>query len=82
MPKLPSGQYYECDLIGMAVQDESRGPIGTIEDVIDLSGNQVFLVRQNGREVLVPAAKQVVMAVDVEARTMMVRLPDGLLETA
>ncbi len=81
-PKLPTGQFYECDLIGLAVRDESLGLIGTIEDIVNLSGNQVFMVRQDGREVLVPAAKQVVVAVDVEARTMTVRLPEGLLEAS
>jgi 16S rRNA processing protein RimM len=79
-PALPAGQYYECDLIGLAVEDVSLGPIGTIEDVWDLSGNQVFVVREAGREILVPAAKQVVVAIDLEGRTMTVRLPEGLAE--
>jgi 16S rRNA processing protein RimM len=79
-PALPAGHYYECDLIGISVRDELLGPIGTIEDVWNLSGNQIFVVRQAGREILVPAAKQVVSAIDLVGRTMIVRLPEGLAE--
>lgn len=42
-----------------------------------MSGNQNFLVRQDGKEMLIPAAKQVVVAVDVVGRVMTVRLPEG-----
>jgi len=76
-PALPADQYYQCDLIGMLVQDESGTPLGRLEEVWDISDNQSFVVRQNGKEVLIPAAKQVVRGVDVKARTMTVRLPEG-----
>ena len=78
VPELPDGQYYECDLIGLAVSTETNQPIGVLEEVWDLPGNPVFVVRQGAKEVLIPAAKELVSAVDLTARKMTVRLIDGL----
>ena len=76
-PALPADQYYQCDLIGMVVQDEAGAVLGCLEEVVSMSGNQNFLVRHDGKEMLIPAAKQVVVAVDVVGRVMTVRLPEG-----
>ena len=76
-PALPADQYYQCDLIGMMVQDEAGTVLGRLEDVLAMSDNQTFVVRQDGKEVLIPAAKQVVVSVDVAGRVMTVRLPEG-----
>jgi 16S rRNA processing protein RimM len=76
-PALPTDQYYQCDLIGMVVQDEAGRVLGRLEEVLAMSDNQAFVVRQDGKEMLIPAAKQVVLAVDVAGRVMTVRLPEG-----
>jgi 16S rRNA processing protein RimM len=76
-PALPADQYYQCDLIGMMVQDEAGIVLGCLEDVLAMSDTQTFVVRQDGKEMLIPAAKQVVVAVDVAGRIMTVRLPEG-----
>ena len=80
VPELPDGQYYECDLIGLAVYTEERQPIGVLEEILDVPGNPVFVVRQGAKEILIPAAKELVSTVDLIARTMTVRLIDGLGE--
>lgn len=76
-PALPPDQYYQCDLIGMLVRDEAGTVLGRLEGVWDMSDNQSFVVRQDGKEILIPAAKQVVVSVDVAGRVMTVRLPEG-----
>jgi 16S rRNA processing protein RimM len=78
VPNLPDGQYYECDLIGLSVFTEANQPIGVLEEVWDLPGNPVFVVRRGAKEILIPAAKELVGTVDLTARTMTVRLIDGL----
>ncbi len=79
-PALPTGQYYQCDLIGMVVQDEAGTVLGRLEEVLAMSDNQAFVVRQDGKEWLIPAAKQIVVAVDLAKRVMTVRLPEGFGE--
>jgi 16S rRNA processing protein RimM len=78
VPELPDGQYYECDLIGLAVSTEESQPIGVLEEIWDLPGNPVFVVRQGAKEILIPAAKELVKTVDLTARKMTIRLIDGL----
>jgi 16S rRNA processing protein RimM len=77
VPELPDGQYYECDLIGLAVHTEAGQSIGVLEDIWELPGNSVFVVREGAKETLIPAAKELVVAVDLPARRMTVRLIDG-----
>lgn len=79
-PALPDGQYYECDLVGLAVRTESGEPLGVLEQIWELPGNHVFVVRQGGKETLIPAAKELVAAVDLEHRVMTVRMIEGLGE--
>jgi 16S rRNA processing protein RimM len=78
MPALPDGQYYECDLIGLTVQDERSEPIGELEQILETPGNHLFVVRQGAKEILIPAAKDLIVAVDLERRVMTVRMIDGL----
>lgn len=80
VPKLPDGQYYECDLIGLAVSSEEGQPLGVLEEIWDLPGNPLFVVRKGSKEILIPAAKELVRTVDLAARKMTVRLIDGLGE--
>ncbi|MBK9308960.1 MAG: 16S rRNA processing protein RimM [Nitrospira sp.] len=78
VPDLPDGQYYECDLVGLTVDTEEGRTIGRLEEVWNFPGNPVFVVRQDEKEFLIPAAKDVVRAVNLRARTMTVRIIDGL----
>ena len=71
---------YECDLIGMTVVDEAGRDLGLVETIWELPGHQVFVVRKNGREVLIPAAKNFVTTVDLAQRRMTVRRVEGLIE--
>ncbi len=80
VPVLPDGRYYECDLIGLAVYSDAGQLIGVLEEILECPGNHVFAVRQETKELLIPAAKELITTVDIEARRMTVRLIDGLGE--
>lgn len=79
-PALPEGQYYECDLVGLAVQTQQGQPLGVLEQIWESPGNHIFVVRQGTKEILIPAAKELVAAVDLEQRVMTVRMIEGLDE--
>ena len=68
--------------VGMAVVDEAGHDLGLIETIWDLPGHQVFVVKQEGREVLIPAAKDFVTAVDLAQKRMTVRMIEGLVESS
>jgi 16S rRNA processing protein RimM len=79
-PALPEGVYYECDLVGLAVQNERGESIGVLEDILELPGNPLFAVRQGTKEILIPAAKDLIIAVDLPRGRMTVRMIQGLGE--
>jgi 16S rRNA processing protein RimM len=79
-PALPTGRYYECDLVGLEVHTDQGQPLGVLEEIWELPGTHVFVVRQGSKETLIPAAKEWVTAVDLDRRMMTVHILDGMDE--
>ena len=77
---LSADVYFECDLIGMTVENERGGEVGVLETILEIPNNQVFVVRRGTEEVLIPAAKSFVTSVDLARRRMLVRGIDDLVE--
>ena len=79
--KLKKNEYFIADLIGVKVLDEQEQELGTLEDVIETGANDVYQIRlKDGRQLLLPAIKECVLDVDVEAGRMKIHILDGLLE--
>jgi 16S rRNA processing protein RimM len=75
-----SDVWYACDLIGMTVADEAGHEIGCLEAIWEMPAHPVLVVNHGGREVLIPAVKEFVRAVDVAQHRMTVRRIEGLVE--
>ena len=78
VPPLPKGSYYHFQVLDMAVYDVAGAHLGRLEEVLSTGANDVYLVRGEETELLVPALEGVVVAVDVEGRRMTVDPPLGL----
>jgi len=79
MRKLPDGEYYWRDIIGLQVVTEENEILGRIEAVFPTGSNDVYVCRDGGREILLPAIGDVIRSVDREQGVMVVRLMKGLL---
>jgi 16S rRNA processing protein RimM len=77
---LSADVYFECDLIGMTVENERGIEVGVLETILEIPENQVFVVRKGAEEVLIPAAKNFVTSVDLARRRMTVCGIDDLVE--
>lgn len=77
-PPLPDGAYYECDLLGLAVYSDTGEALGNLEEVWALPASHVFVVRQGEKELLIPAARDLIIGVDLRQRRMTVRMIEGL----
>jgi 16S rRNA processing protein RimM len=64
----------------LRVIDEEGKAVGVLKDVLRLSSNDVYVVEKNGKEILLPAVKEFIRKIDIEAGTMTVRLIEGMLE--
>lgn len=67
-------------LTGFAVSDVTAGPLGTVTEVDDTSANTLLVVETpNGKDLVLPVHPDLVETLDINARTIQLRLPDGLL---
>lgn len=81
--RLRKDEYFVADLIGLNVRDEDGTEIGTLKDVIETGANDVYAIDlRDGRELLLPAIKQCVLEVDVEAGFIRIHILEGLLDGA
>jgi 16S rRNA processing protein RimM len=78
MQKLPEGEYYWLEIIGLQVLTEEDEILGRIEAVFPTGGNDVYVCRGEGREILLPAIGDVVRKIDTDRGVMVVRLLKGL----
>ncbi len=77
---LPPDHFYASDILGLKVVTESGEDLGAVAEVIRTPANDAYRVEGPAGEILIPALKAVVCAVDLEAGRMVVRPPGGLLD--
>ncbi len=75
---LGADTFYVFEIIGMRVRTEDGRILGTVAQVMRGSANDVYVVTDGTREVLLPALRQVVLKVDRPAGEILVALPAGL----
>ena len=68
------------NFIGFTVIDDNAGELGKITDVDDSTSNVLLQVDYQGRELLLPAAEELVTNLDFDKRQMFVSMPEGLLD--
>ncbi len=77
--KLPEGQYYIFDIIGLNVVTEDGDQLGIITDVLQPGSNDVYVVKQQGsQELLIPAIKEVVKKIDIAGKQIVVKLQEEM----
>jgi len=70
--------FYPHQLDGLKVTDESGHELGTMARVEESPASDLWVVRAHGREVLVPAVRDIVLRVDLDGGTIVLRPPEGL----
>ena len=78
--RLRKDEYFIVDLIGLEVFTEDGEKFGTMKDVLETGANDVYIIDSlNHGEVLIPAIKQCVLDIDIEANKMVIHLMKGLV---
>jgi len=83
LPTLPDDEFYQSDLIGLAVHDTGGALLGQIAAVVNHGAGDLLEVRGKGLKgaALIPFTAQIVPTVDLVAGRVIVDPPEGLLET-
>ena len=75
---LHENTYYIEDLIGLSVY-EGDTYLGKLTDVMQPGSNDVYIIMlEDGKELLLPAIKSVILEVNIESGLMKVTVPEGL----
>jgi 16S rRNA processing protein RimM len=74
-------EFYDRQLVGLAVVTVEGLPVGEVAEVIHLPAQDVLAVRREGRpEALVPLVASIVPEVDLTGRRVVIDPPPGLLD--
>ncbi len=76
----PAGHVYPWQLVGCRVVTDDGRVIGEVSGIEPSPAHDLWVVRGAGREHLIPAVAEIVLEVDVDARRVVIRPPEGLLE--
>lgn len=77
LPEPEEDAWYWQDLYGSSVTDEALGALGTVESIFPTGASDMLVVKDGDRETLVPMHRQFVVSVDLDAGTIITRLPEG-----
>ncbi len=72
------GVYYLHDIIGLPVFDAAGEQIGKLEDVFNSGATDIYVVRGDKGELLLPALDDVVTEVDIAGGRIVVAVPEGI----
>jgi len=78
--ELGTGEYWIHDLVGCRVSDPAGRDIGVVASVITNPAQDLLAVDTAEGERLIPAVRQILVAVDLTERRVTVDPPEGLLE--
>lgn len=82
LPDADDGEYYIDDLIGLKVIDSNKNEIGAIIAVDNFGASDLLDIKpaQGGASFYLPYTDETVIEIDIEGGTIIVEIPEGLLE--
>jgi len=76
---LPPGHYYLWQIVGLNVLSIAGQKLGVVKEVLSRPAHDVYVVEKpEGGEILVPATRQAVVAIDIGQGHMIVKLLPGM----
>lgn len=78
--KLPKNTYFIADLIGLEVYTEEGNLLGKVDDIYNTGASDIYVIKDElGKQILLPAIKEVIKQVDLEEEKIVVHLLEGLV---
>lgn len=76
---LDQDEYYVHQILGLAVWTMEGEYLGTVDEIIFTESNDVYVVRGEEREILIPAIEDVVLEINLAEGRLVVELMEGLI---
>jgi 16S rRNA processing protein RimM len=71
------GEFYVGDLVGLTAMSDAGEVVGTVAETFETSAHEILVIRNEGDVLFVPLTLEHVPEVDLDARRVVVRLPEG-----
>ena len=78
--KLPENSFFISQIIGLRVFCSDGNELGEIVEVLQPGANDVYVVRGNNKEYLIPAVKEFVKEINLDNNKMIIEPIEGLIE--
>jgi 16S rRNA processing protein RimM len=80
LPPLAPNEYYYYQAVGLEVFDINGARIGVVERIWPKPGGDLYVVKGETKEYLIPIVKEIIEKIDLAARRIIINPPAGLLE--
>lgn len=77
---LEKDEYYIDELIGLRVKTKNGKELGILKTVQDTGGTDIFLIKGDNKEYMIPASKEIIIKIDEDEKLMVVDPIPGLLD--
>ena len=78
--KKEEDEYFWFELIGLKVFSKNDTFLGTLSDILETGGNDIYVVREGKEEFLIPAIHEVIEEIDLVEEKMIVHEMEGLFD--
>ena len=76
---LEEGTYFVADLLGLSVITDEGETLGKLEDIFNTGSNDIYVVKsEDGKQLLLPAIKEVIKEINLNQGKILVHLLEGL----
>lgn len=80
LPSLTDGEFSYDQIIGLSVFTVHGKLLGTVTKIIETGSNDVYVVRNNEKEILIPAIRDVIHLIDPEKNMIIITTMAGLVD--
>tara|TARA_Y100000746_G_C15408271_1_gene409241 strand:+ start:128 stop:655 length:528 start_codon:yes stop_codon:yes gene_type:complete len=80
LPELKGKKFYYHEIIGYNVVDTNHGNIGLIIKVEDKTSQSIFVIKNNGKEILIPVNDNIIQMINRKNKTIHITAPNGLID--
>lgn len=78
--KLEEDTFFIHQIIGLVMYTDKGEKLGIVKDVLQLKSNDVYVVKNEKKEHLIPATKEVVKEIDLEGNKIIIEPLEGMIE--
>lgn len=80
VPDLPENEFYHFEIIDAEVYIDDGQYVGIVVDILETGAHDVFIVRDEGREYLIPSHPDIITQIDRTAARITIHPLEGLLD--